>query len=189
MYMYFVFPSLQDIGTITPYCIVILPNSQGKNLLLCFNSEYLMLLLSREFCEANIFCWAILKQISSQNAKSLRESLAGHQRDLSLAIFFSDKKYFLLLTTSCRLTFIHAKLCLTDLRLTSVTKSGVRVCGPDDVYFCHVWPGTLAVDGFLRTDFLVAHGTSRLDTRQQWTSSLFSWMLCLIPLSKTFSFD
>ena len=55
--------------------------------------------------------------------------------------------------------------------------------------FPHVWPGTRAVDRFLRTDFLGAHGTSRLDTRQQWTSSLFSWMLCLIPLSKTCSFD
>ncbi|XP_071511556.1 mitogen-activated protein kinase kinase kinase kinase 4-like isoform X3 [Diadema antillarum] len=37
--------SVQDIytppqlGTITPYCIVILPNSQGKYLLLCFNNE------------------------------------------------------------------------------------------------------------------------------------------------------
>ncbi|XP_033637348.1 serine/threonine-protein kinase mig-15-like isoform X2 [Asterias rubens] len=31
-------PSL-DIGTITPYCIVILPSSQGKNLLLCYNNE------------------------------------------------------------------------------------------------------------------------------------------------------
>ena len=40
--------------------------------------------------------------------------------------------------------FIHAKLCLTDLRLTSLTKSGVRVCGPDDVYFRHMWPGTQA---------------------------------------------
>ena len=93
------------------------------------------------------------------------------------------------LTTSRRLTFIHGKLCLTDLRLTSLTKSGVRVRGPDDVYFCHVWPGTWAVDGFLHTDFLGVHGTSRLDTRQQWTSSLFLWMLCLIPLSKTCSFD
>ena len=46
------------------------------------------------------------------------------------------------------------KLCLTDLRLTSLTESGVRVCGPDDVYFHHVWPGTRAVDGFLHTDFL-----------------------------------
>ena len=36
------------------------------------------------------------------------------------------------LTTSCWLMFIHAKLCLTDLRLTSLTKSGVRVCGPDE---------------------------------------------------------
>ncbi|XP_038050196.1 mitogen-activated protein kinase kinase kinase kinase 4-like isoform X2 [Patiria miniata] len=31
-------PSL-DIGTIIPHCIVILPNNQGKNLLLCFNNE------------------------------------------------------------------------------------------------------------------------------------------------------
>nr|XP_054770867.1 TRAF2 and NCK-interacting protein kinase-like [Lytechinus pictus] len=29
----------QEIGTITPYCVVILPNSQGKYLLLCFNNE------------------------------------------------------------------------------------------------------------------------------------------------------
>ncbi|XP_072180179.1 mitogen-activated protein kinase kinase kinase kinase 4-like [Diadema setosum] len=29
----------QELGTITPYCIVILPNSQGKYLLLCFNNE------------------------------------------------------------------------------------------------------------------------------------------------------
>ena len=43
--------------------------------------------------------------------------------------------------------------------------------------------------GFLRTDFLGVHGTSRLDTWQQWTSSIFSWMVCLIPLSKTCSFD
>ena len=48
----------------------------------------------------------------------------------------------------------------------SLTKSGVRVCGPDDIYFRHVWPGTQAVDGFLRTDFLRVHGTSRLDTQQ-----------------------
>ena len=94
-----------------------------------------------------------------------------------------------LLTTSRRLTFIHAKLCLTDLRLTSLTKSGVRVCGPDDVYFRHVWPVTRAVDRFLRTDFLGVYETTCLDTRQQWTSSLFSWMFCLIPLSKTCSFD
>ena len=31
--------SWQEIGTITPYCVVILPNSQGKYLLLCFNSK------------------------------------------------------------------------------------------------------------------------------------------------------
>ena len=43
--------------------------------------------------------------------------------------------------------------------------------------------------GFLRTDFLRVHGMSHFDTRQQWTSLLFSWMLCLIPLSKTCSFD
>ena len=92
------------------------------------------------------------------------------------------------LTTLRRLTFIHAKLCLTDLRLTSLTKSGVRLCGPDDVYFRHVWPGTRAVYRFLCTDFLGVHGMSRLDTRQQWTSSHFSWILCLIPLSKTCSF-
>ena len=85
---------------------------------------------------------------------------------------------FLCLTNSHRLTFIHAKRCLTDLRLTSLTKSGVR--GPDDIYFRHVWL-TVFTHG--------VHGTSRLDTRQQWTSSLFSWMLCLIPLSKTCSFD
>ena len=71
------------------------------------------------------------------------------------------------LTTSRRLTYIHAKLCLTDLRLTSHTKSGVRVCGPDDVYIRHMWPGTRTVDRFLRTDFLGVHGTSHLDTRQQ----------------------
>ena len=61
------------------------------------------------------------------------------------------------LTISCRLTFIHAKLCLTDLRLTSLTKSGVRVCGPDGVHFRHVWPGTRAVDGFLRTESMGRH--------------------------------
>ncbi|XP_022088034.1 mitogen-activated protein kinase kinase kinase kinase 4-like isoform X2 [Acanthaster planci] len=31
-------PSL-DMGSIVPHCIVILPNSQGKNLLLCYNNE------------------------------------------------------------------------------------------------------------------------------------------------------
>ena len=31
-----------------------------------------------------------------------------------------------------------------------LTKSGVCVCAPDDVYFRHVWPGTRAVDRFLR---------------------------------------
>ena len=82
-----------------------------------------------------------------------------------------EKKLFidlkLYLTTLRRLTFIHANLCLTDLRLTSLTKSGVCVCGPNDVYFRHVCPGTRAVDRFLHTDFLGARGTSRLDTRQQ----------------------
>ena len=82
---------------------------------------------------------------------------------------------------SRRLTFIHAKLCLTDLRLTSLTKSVVRVCGQDDVYSRHMRPGTRAVDRFLHTDFLGAHGMSRLDTRQQWTSSLFSWMFMPNP--------
>ena len=62
------------------------------------------------------------------------------------------------------LTFINAKLCLTDLRLTSLTKSGVRVCGPDDVYFRHAWPGTRVVDGFLRTDCLGVHGDVTLYT-------------------------
>ena len=57
-------------------------------------------------------------------------------------------------------------------------------------YFHHVWPGTRAVNRFFtHGTFSESMGTSRLDIRQQWTSSLFSWMLCLIPLSKTCSFD
>ena len=64
-----------------------------------------------------------------------------------------------LLTTLCQRPFIHAKLCLTDLRLTSLTKSGVRACGLDDVYFWHVWPGTQVVDRFLCTISVHVAGT------------------------------
>ena len=39
-----------------------------------------------------------------------------------------ENKFLKRLTTSRQLTFIHVKLCLTDLRLTSVTISGVCVC-------------------------------------------------------------
>ena len=97
--------------------------------------------------------------------------------------FYPNKYIIFALTTLRRLTFIQTPNFAWQTYGWRLSRNLVFVCVD------RMTSISATVDRFLRTDFLGVHGMSRLDTRQQWTSSLFSWMLCLIPLSKTCSFD